>query len=573
MSSLRKYILILLMFCSVCNLHAQSWQWCKHSNSTWGPYITSQPYGFGAHIATDQTGNIYEAVSGNITHISFPPYVFGGGTSTDNLCFLKYDSTGNILWAKNTTISNGDVHSVATDNFGNVYFAGHYGYSVSFGSITLNNPYLASVGHSGDLNYLVKYDGSGNARWAKTTGNCTIYNPVSIATDNSGNIFLTSTFDIDTLVVGAYTLVNNGTYPGAACIFTVKYDSIGNVVWAKTAGDKSYTTSTGIVCDNSGNAYVIGSFAQDSFNVGGYDLHPDSGNSFIIKYDAFGNVIWAKAKGGDYANNIKCDNSGNIYVSGVFSDDTTLFPPCMVFNHRTSTGFSTNIYLAKFDPSGNALWAVSAGGLDDSHSDPQSLSIDLFGNIWMHGAMDTTVFFDAVTLNAPPGSIYPSFLAAYDPAGSLIHVTAMKGGTCAGSSSTFWTSGLSADPFNNIYLASSYNCSAFTFDTTTISTGDMDFFVAKFNLASIPLKNADLDLSNGISLFPNPAKDVILIKSENQTSGEICLYNLMGQMVLKHSFINSNCVTLHAENLQSGIYICKISVGEKSVVKKIIIVH
>src|SRR5438552_16412967 len=68
---------------------------------------------------------------------------------------------------------------------------------------------------------------------------------------------------------------------------------------------------------------------------------------------------WAARAGGsgdDFSRGIAVDKAGNSYVTGSFHDVAT-------FGDYTLTGGSTyDIFAAKYDSTGNLLWANQAGG-------------------------------------------------------------------------------------------------------------------------------------------------------------------------------------------------------------------
>ena len=72
---------------------------------------------------------------------------------------------------------------------------------------------------------------------------------------------------------------------------------------------------------------------------------------------------------------------------------------------------------------------------------------------------------------------------------------------------------------------------------------------------------------NNISIYPNPAKDILYVKNVNPLSSvDVCLYNSWGQAVVR-----SNAKSIDVSHLPGGIYIAKISTGKKTRSQKILI--
>lgn len=88
--------------------------------------------------------------------------------------------------------------------------------------------------------------------------------------------------------------------------------------WAKSAGATGSEATTGTVVDASGNIYAIGWYTSATITFGGTTLtNPGNftGDMFLAKYDATGNVLWAKTYGGvdgEIGNGIAIDASGNV---------------------------------------------------------------------------------------------------------------------------------------------------------------------------------------------------------------------------------------------------------------------
>ena len=189
----------------------------------------------------------------------------------------------------------------------------------------------------------MKYDTSGNVTWAKSAGgtsNGSLGN--SVATDATGNIYVTGYFGSPTVTFGTTTLTN----AGIGNIFIVKYDSNGNVIWAKSAGGIASDYANSVATDATGNIYITGFFSSSSITFGTTTL-TNAGNTdiFIAKYDINGNVICAKSAGGasnDQGNSVATDANGSTYITGRFAS------PSITFRTTTLTNLGTyDVFIAK----------------------------------------------------------------------------------------------------------------------------------------------------------------------------------------------------------------------------------
>ena len=190
----------------------------------------------------------------------------------------------NWQWAKSAGGTSDDRgNSISMDAIGNIYVTGNFSdTTITFGSYTLTN---AGV-------FVVKYDASGNALWAKDAlGSGT---GTGISLDANGNSFVTGYFFSPTITFGGTTLTNADTTGGSADIFVVKYNGAGNVVWAKSAGGIYYDNGIGISVDVNGNAYLTGGFQSNTISFGNTTLTNATTNGyadiFTAKLDSTGNA-------------------------------------------------------------------------------------------------------------------------------------------------------------------------------------------------------------------------------------------------------------------------------------------
>ena len=78
-------------------------------------------------------------------------------------------------------------------------------------------------------------------------------------------------------------------------------------------------------------------------------------------------------------------------------------------------------------------------------------------------------------------------------------------------------------------------------------------------------------IDNNILVYPNPANKVINIKSNNTDIYSLDLYNVIGELMLSISDVNSKVITINKNELNSGIYISKITdINGNSIVRNII---
>jgi len=299
-------------------------------------------------ISVDASENTYVAgyfASSTITFGSTT--LINASLNYSDIFFAKYDANGNVTWAKSGGGQYSDiVNSIMSDVSGNTYLAGWFDSpTLSFESTSLSN----MGGGYPDI-FLAKCDNLGIVLWAKSAGGLKDDRATSVAIDAIGNTYVVGYFKSSTIIFGSTTLTNATTI-GSADIFLAKYDTNGNVLWAKSVGGIGDDEAYSVTMDASGNIYVVGYFGSSTIILGSTTLTNIIANGsediLLAKYDANGNVIWAKSVGGtgdDEAYSIAIDASENTYVSGMFSSDT------ISFGSTTLPG-NEDIFLAKLGSS------------------------------------------------------------------------------------------------------------------------------------------------------------------------------------------------------------------------------
>ena len=458
-------------------------KWARQSKARiWTGYPN-----WGMGCATDKNGNVY--VTGNFSDTTAfgaislisPINYFG------DVFLVKYDSAGNVLWARQgdmpSTNCNSVGNGVTTDAFGNVYITGGFQDSLSFGSTTLTNSFIA-----GDI-FLAKFDQNGVPLWARQSVNHSHnnYNYTrlggnSVAADRLGNVYIAGNFD-DTVSFGTDTLMNGMIAADAAPygdMFLAKYDSSGNVVWAKQGEPitRASYNGYGIVTDTFNHLYFTGTavndsneynkldfslkFGRDTFTITGSGT-PSLECSFMVQLDVNGNVLCGAAipLGGDDWSGIATDPSGRfvymgsdyfVQYSSVTIGSSTLGPYNGALNSANEIPFVArwspcnpviplSAIISKTDVSCNGLCNGTATA-DPSNGTPP------YRYLWNTAPVDTTSVITGlcagsyiVTVTDHNGDTATTGVTIIQPVAVVIKISVDKDTLCAGDTSMLSVTG------------------------------------------------------------------------------------------------------------------------------------
>jgi gliding motility-associated-like protein len=465
--------ILLLSLLIIAGSHAQTpkWIWAKSSGTT-----NSHEHSTGSGIATDAAGNVFVTGFFDSTAITFGTTTLNSSGPND-IFLAKYDASGNILWAKSAGGTDDDeAYGVATDLAGNSYITGYFkSPSITFGTTTLVN---SGGSIPGDV-FLAKYDPSGNVVWAKKAAGVGDDTGYGVATDVLGNVFVTGFFASPSITFGTTTLSN--VSPGDADVFLAKYDNNGNVLWAKSAGGTNGDIAESVATDASGNVFITGYFEVPSITFGTTTLTNsgllNAGDVFIVKYDASGNVLWAKSAGGpqgDEGAGVATDVSGNVFVTGWFESQNITFGTTTLPN---AAAWDVSYFLAKYDASGNSLWARGVTGA--TNDDGWGVATDGSGNAFVAGGFNCpSITFGTTTLTMPPGGNTPLFIAKYDPSGNVLCASALADG---GS----YKNAIATDALGNAYITGGSFANPLAVGATTLPlAGAEEVVVAKYSCCS-----------------------------------------------------------------------------------------
>jgi hypothetical protein len=239
-------------------------------------------------------------------------YTISFGAGGVDVYIVKLNATGNLQWTK--TIGGPD------------YEAGHSLIQTSDGGYAIAGSYEIVDGevYTGDV-YVVKLDAKGNLQWTKTIG----------GPDYEAGHSLIQTSD------GGYAIAGYTNSFGAGGVYVVKLDANGNLQWTKTIGGPKDEEGNSLIQTSDGG-YAIAGFTY-SFGAG-------SGDVYVVKLDANGNLQWTKTIGGpasEEGNSLIQTSDGGYAIAG---------------ETKSFGAGEADIYVVKLDANGNLQWTKTIGG-------------------------------------------------------------------------------------------------------------------------------------------------------------------------------------------------------------------
>lgn len=248
--------------------------------------------------------------------------------------------------------------------------------------------------------------------------------------------------------------------------------------WVRSGSGIGQDVGQRVTVDAWGNVYATGNISGEATFNG--TLYTGNGifDMFLAKYDAAGNLKWLRTAGGiqsDCGYGVKTDTDGNVYVTGDFSEIAEFSDNNGHTFHLASSG-NTDIFLAKYDSTGNFIWAKKAGSqLEDQGS---NLAIDAQNNIFITGFFSDRCYFGSKTAISRGNN--DVFIARYDTAGNCIWVQTLGG------SGLDKSLGIAVDSSGSSYITGFFYYSASLSNSSAMLQGDglsSDIYVAKYDLA------------------------------------------------------------------------------------------
>lgn len=280
-------------------------------------------------------------------------YIFAGYTrssdgdvtlmqGSSDYWIVKLNPLGDIEWQKTYGGTFGEIaYSIVQTTDGGFAIAG-FTSSIN-GDVIFNNGF-------NDV-WVIKLNVWGELIWQKTFGGNNFDESFSIQQTSDGGF-----------IVAGETYSNNGDITnnqGASDFWVIKLNNNGELQWQKTYGGSQFDTAFSIILNSTGG-YVIAGYTKSNNgdvvgNNGDYDF-------WVIKIDDSGNLVWQKALGGtgiEKANSIQQTIDGGYIVVGESSSNN---------GYVTANLGMSDTWVIKLNANGDLIWQKSFGGSNDDYA-------------------------------------------------------------------------------------------------------------------------------------------------------------------------------------------------------------
>ncbi len=454
-----------------------------YNNGSGDTFVTMQSYDNGS------TGDIkfYD-----VNNVSSPVKTLDGEVyDVANTILAKYTTDGVFSWNCRVRVLNypdpsGYIFStnatVTGDASGNVYLCGYYpgGAVAVYDTTSDETPAYTFTNDEDETNrldsfFIIKYDASGVFTWFNHINgdlqNINYINTeygkdmnISINTDTSNNLYLTSTFnpigfnstDLTIYKPGSHVVDKQVNYYSEIYnrgVFNIKFDSSGNYLWNNSilavtdvSGIPSELLQTSNCIDplsnlylTFSNGYVLSYIVVDTNSTIASPAYTFNNNNealyfvSLMKFNSDGIYQWNNFIDGTYADyppnkiitnpTIICDKRrvGNKYVPSIYVQvNGYLYDYLGGFNFYNSNALNNIAYtlpnksyylendtnqsmLAKYDVSGNFLWACTCANYTDENYTVTSTGIaaDKDGHVYITGSFYNSLNIWDVGTNDP----------------------------------------------------------------------------------------------------------------------------------------------------------------------------
>lgn len=300
------------------------------------------------------------------------------------------DCDGSIVAACTGTLINGGGFGnpgqgsdeigfgVAADTAGNSIGGGVWGgTSITGYAVSTGSAFLVKAPPMGAPFFTKLFTATGGSSYAVIR---------AVATDSNNNIYAAGQYR-GTLDLGGGACDLGGSMN--TDFFVAKFDSAGNCIWGKRAGDNAFQAAYAIAVDKNGNVFITGEYGG-AINAGpGCNLGNGGGGAdvFVLKYDTAGVCQWG-IKAGDgsdqYGWSLAATSTGDVVVTGQFAGNVNFG------GGNLGNGGGIDVFVARLSAANGAqMWAKKFGAGQDQYG--YGVAVDPAGNVAITGAFYGTL--------------------------------------------------------------------------------------------------------------------------------------------------------------------------------------
>jgi hypothetical protein len=368
---------------------------------------------------------------------------------------------------------------------------------------------------------IVKLDAAGNLQWSKTiggTGSDVVFSIIQTSDGGYAGAGWTNSF-------GA----------GGIDMYIVKLDAVGNLQWSKTVGGTDFDYAYSIIQTTDGGYAVAGKTV--SYGAGGYDV-------YVVKLSGSGTLQWTRTAGGTSDDGAGLRNSLIQTTDGGYA----------ICGSTESFGAgAVDMYIVKLDGSGILQWSKTVGGTDFDYAysiiQTTDGGFDIIGRTASFGAGGIDLYFVKLDVN---GNTCGNFTSPSSSSGT---------GGILGSPNSIVTSPVPTIMSPNPSISSGGTLAVICIPTgiQSISNGTPDSYKLQQN-------------------YPNPFNPSTKISYSLPKAGNVNLviFDALGREV--STLVNEEVspgsyeVTWDASNYPSGVYFYKLSAGDYTKTRKMILI-
>jgi len=256
--------------------------------------------------------------------------------------------------------------------------------------------------------------------------------------------------------------------------------------WAITSVGTETQGASDVATDRMGNIYMTGysakNYVSDPANniAFGTTIIASSAvfYNYLVKINPSGIPLWIVSVPGDGNLYVATDTGNNVFIAGSFYGSITLGG----YSLSAPDTIASNVFLAKLDSTGTALWLVAGTGAGNAGGTPSALCTDLYGNAIVSGTISDSITFNTLTLTT-----HDLFIVKFNANGNLKWGNTVGGHPRLDSSSSGILfpdeiTGIMTDRTGKILFAGAYKADTFyagTFAMMNRSAGGTNSFLFK----------------------------------------------------------------------------------------------